>query len=398
MFDKSKPNPLADAARKIMESNAKDRQVIAELNQKLGIQDRRQLPNEKLAAYDRLLGETLAKPNLLKEENLQELSKDTLKSYIKSAQREVDAVEKFQGAFPKDRQKLLMKVFKNNKEGVMRAKDRLNGFQSNDLTASKTGNKWKIKPYSLKEKAKTPSYESILAEVRKNLGEEAIMESEFGAAFKAARQQGKTEFEFGGKKFNTMQKGEDSAKWKAEMAAQAKRGEEAAKSPPSPQQRPTADGESGNPVATAKEPGNNTPVKQAPAEPTFVPKADPRQPNPAPEGPQGRGRPAPTGGTVQPAAAATRNMNKVNAVDVGLATPTPTQPKPPAPVAQPTVATVPVDVKSQVSAAVNAPNDNGALQAAVNKKIVKEEKKPYRTMTSIVESIQNKDYLNESNT
>lgn len=85
MFDKSKPNPLADAARKIMESNAKDRQVIAELNQKLGIQDRRQLPNEKLASYDKLLGETLAKPALLKEENLQELSKDTLGSYIGKA-------------------------------------------------------------------------------------------------------------------------------------------------------------------------------------------------------------------------------------------------------------------------------------------------------------------------
>lgn len=405
MFDKSKPNPLADAARKIMESNAKDRQVIAELNQKLGIQDRRQLPNEKLASYDKLLGETLAKPSMLKEENLQELSKDTLKSYVKSAQREVDAVEKFQGAFPKDRQKLLMKVFNNNKEGIVRAKAKLN-------------------------EAKTPSYEAILAEVRKNLGEDAL-------SGLMKNQAAKTPVTANPTFNNTMAPAPVVAA--APVAPAPIKPATTSLSLPggktlttsgaatSALQAPTNTNTVGNPTAdkaaaaptAAKIDANPDVIKAKNANALAKTNAIKADNDPRAETTDAQQRASftrartPDFTSKTDTAAAERNAAKVDKADIGLATPTPK--------AEPAKAEFKFNSKGgKVSAAeleayrkhtgknvslgqyMNARDGKTAVKGGKNDftpdPYLKEEKKPYRTMTSIVESIQNKDYLNESNT
>ena len=64
--------------------------------------------------------------------------------------------------------------------------------------------------------------ESVINEILANkpdmMYSDTIMETAFGDAFKAARQAGKTEFSFGGKSYNTRQKGETDAQWRANMS------------------------------------------------------------------------------------------------------------------------------------------------------------------------------------
>lgn len=57
MFNRK--DPLVDVTRKVMDRNEHQRQIIAEFNSELGIQDRRQIPHEKQHIYDRALAERL---------------------------------------------------------------------------------------------------------------------------------------------------------------------------------------------------------------------------------------------------------------------------------------------------------------------------------------------------
>jgi|SRR6185503_7397575 len=75
MFDFKKANPLADAAKKIMQENGTRRQIETMVNESYGIQSRRQLPNEKQAEYDQFLSQALT-------EGLQDISK--IKSLLES--------------------------------------------------------------------------------------------------------------------------------------------------------------------------------------------------------------------------------------------------------------------------------------------------------------------------
>lgn len=55
MFDFKKSNPLAEAAKKIMDQNAKQRSIVAMVNEALGIQSRNQLTIQDKPSYDTLL-------------------------------------------------------------------------------------------------------------------------------------------------------------------------------------------------------------------------------------------------------------------------------------------------------------------------------------------------------
>jgi hypothetical protein len=66
MFKKN--DPLVDAVKKIMESNERDRQVTAKVNEELGIQSRAALPREYQANYDSILSQRISE-TILKEQN-----------------------------------------------------------------------------------------------------------------------------------------------------------------------------------------------------------------------------------------------------------------------------------------------------------------------------------------
>jgi hypothetical protein len=78
-----------------------------------------------------------------------------------------------------------------------------------------------------------------------------IMESAFGAAFQDARRAGQAEFEFGGKKYKSIMKGETDADWKAGLAKNA--------APPVPMAR-RAD----RPAPVASQPVASQPVTSQP--------------------------------------------------------------------------------------------------------------------------------------
>jgi hypothetical protein len=89
MFHNPKSDPMIGAVQEVMRKNAEERARVAKVNEAFGVQTKRQLPHERHAEYDRAIAEAKAgtAPATLKEEvqQIDELSKKTLKSYVKKA-------------------------------------------------------------------------------------------------------------------------------------------------------------------------------------------------------------------------------------------------------------------------------------------------------------------------
>lgn len=459
MNDFRKSNPLAEAAKKVMDENARLRIVESKVNADMGVFSRQAVPSERLPEYDRRLREA-SKPgatNLteardtsddaddkknslrrgidhdvkkpkgeyyiekengdwhifhtdkgngkalsthatkqqadahlsniqasLKESTAKEISKKLeAKDDFKKKSIKVQAADKEYGV---DTERKMGKAKKNVYESIVAKHLKETSSEENHYNAMKALiSKVKMKDAIKNGKPELADHlkkrrenslaaikedaDSIMAEIAHNLGPDVIAESEFGTAFKTARQQGKTEFEFNGKKFNTLQKGEDPAKHAADMAAQTKRAADIAKQ-----------------GAPKPMPAPGTAPKDAGIGAAPVTAADTRReqmrPNPTPPSSAGVGQGA----------------NKPTA-------PTPTPPStggiaagasnPPAPSSIPSGANR-VDVNAAVSAAAQPTLSPDLAAKFMKTSPIKEStKKPYRTMTSLVESIQNKEYLGE---
>lgn len=77
-----KNSDLVDSVKKVMEENELRRQVEISLNESLGIQNRKQLPHEDVAAYDEALAEATTKSLAAGKVALDEVSKEKLYKYI----------------------------------------------------------------------------------------------------------------------------------------------------------------------------------------------------------------------------------------------------------------------------------------------------------------------------
>jgi len=131
MFNKfnQKDDPLLDSVRGVIDTNEIQRQATAVFNESLGIQDRKQLPHELLRDYDRELGDFTAKSLNEGVVPLVELSKNTLKSYVKKAKTDRDKLDDEVYGTSNWNKKIERKVDKinNRQDGMRKAKHRLGG-------------------------------------------------------------------------------------------------------------------------------------------------------------------------------------------------------------------------------------------------------------------------------
>jgi hypothetical protein len=89
MFDKK--DPLIGAVQQVMQKNAEERAKIAAVNERFGVQTKRQLPHERHAEYDRAIAEAKSgAPSVIKEEATPQ--KETPK--VKAAKKADDKAHK----------------------------------------------------------------------------------------------------------------------------------------------------------------------------------------------------------------------------------------------------------------------------------------------------------------
>jgi hypothetical protein len=207
-----KNDPLLSAIQGVIAENDKHREAVDRANKHFKVTDKRQLPHDLHSEYDKMLTEAITKSTPMV---------DVIRDFEKS-----DAPQ-FEGKSKEKRRQMAIAA----KMAMMN--EELKGNQ-HKIDANKNG-KVDAQDFKMLRDMK----EDVMMEAIMNILEQdsftqaeynTIMESPFGVAFQTARREGKAEFEFGGKKYNSRQAGETEDQWRANLAKSS--------APPVPMARP----------------------------------------------------------------------------------------------------------------------------------------------------------------
>lgn len=203
-----KNDPLLAAIKGVIAENDKHRDAVDRANQHFKITDKRQLPHNLHADYDKMLSEsTVIAEKITKSTPMGDVIRDFEKS---------DAPQ-FEGKSMEKRRQMAIAA-------KMAMNEALKGNQ-HKIDANKNG---KVDAQDFKMLRKMD--EDVMTEAINNILEQdsfttaeynTLMESPFGDAFKAARASGSAEFTFGGKQYNSRQADETEDQWKANLEKNA---------------------------------------------------------------------------------------------------------------------------------------------------------------------------------
>ncbi len=203
-----KNDPLLSAIKGVIAENDKHRDAVDRANKHFKITDKRQLPHNLHADYDKMLSEsTVIAEKITKSTPMGDVIRDFEKS---------DAPQ-FEGKSMEKRRQMAIAA-------KMSMNEALKGNQ-HKIDANKNG---KVDAQDFKMLRKMD--EDVMTEAINNILEQdsfttaeynTLMESPFGDAFKAARASGSAEFTFRGKQYNSRQADETEDQWKANLEKNA---------------------------------------------------------------------------------------------------------------------------------------------------------------------------------
>jgi hypothetical protein len=203
-----KNDPLLSAIKGVIAENDKHRDAVDRANDHFKITDKRQLPHNLHAEYDALLKES----NNLSEK----ITKSTPMGDVISDFEKSDAPQ-FEGKSMEKRRQMAIAAKMSMNEALKGNQHKIDANKNNRIDA----HDFKL----LRNMDEDVMLEAVTNLLQKDTLSESeyntIMESAFGVAFQKARREGQAEFEFGGKQYKSIMKGENEADWKAGLAKNA---------------------------------------------------------------------------------------------------------------------------------------------------------------------------------
>jgi len=199
-----KNDPLLSAIKGVIAENDKHREAVDRANKHFKITDKRQLPHNLHAQYDKMINESNLNEKITKSTPMGKVIADFEKS---------DAPQ-FEGKSKEKRRQMAIAAKMAMNEALKGNQHKIDANKNNRIDAEDFKMLRKMDEDVMLEAINNLLEKDNLSESEYN----TIMESPFGEAFKAARKAGKAEFEFNGKKYNSRQANESEDQWRANLA------------------------------------------------------------------------------------------------------------------------------------------------------------------------------------
>lgn len=200
-----KNDPLLSAIKGVIAENDKHREAVDRANKHFKVTDKRQLPHNLHADYDKMLSEsTIISEKITKSTPMVDVIRDFEKS---------DAPQ-FEGKSKEKRRQMAIAAKMAMNEALKGNQHKIDANKNNRIDAEDFKMLRKMDEDVMLEAITNILSQDTLSEAEYNV----VMESPFGDAFKAARKAGKAEFEFNGKMYNSRQANESDDQWKANLS------------------------------------------------------------------------------------------------------------------------------------------------------------------------------------
>lgn len=203
-----KNDPLLSAIKGVIAENDKHREAVDRANKHFKVTDKRQLPHNLHADYDKMLSEsTIISEKITKSTPMGDAIRDFEKS---------DAPQ-FEGKSKEKRRQMAIAAKMAMNEALKGNQHKIDANKNNRIDAEDFKMLRNMDEDVVLEAITNILSQDTLSEAEYNV----VMESPFGDAFKAARKAGEAEFPFNGKMYNSRQADETEDQWKSNLAKSA---------------------------------------------------------------------------------------------------------------------------------------------------------------------------------